>query len=112
VVKVQDMSKPEVIKSITKDIDYKVSRINDIEKEKKTILNLNDNELGSVPNNLIKKVLENDKFSTEVKNKKIEEIKEDAFAQYANLVERQAKIYKSLMDKTLTKQKITAPTRR
>jgi hypothetical protein len=112
VVKVQDMSKPEVIKSITKDIDYKVSRINDIEKEKKTILNLNDNELGSVPNNLIKKVLENDKFSTEVKNKKIEEIKEDAFAQYANLVERQAKIYKSLMDKTLTRQKITAPTRR
>lgn len=110
IIKVQDMSKPEVIKTITKDIEYKVSRIENIEKEQRNLFN--QNGLGSTPKKEIEKIQSNDKFSADVKKKKTDEILESSFAKYADLEERKAKIVSSALQQVATKQKITAPTRR
>jgi len=104
------MSKPEVIKTITKDIEYKVSRIENIEKEQRNLFN--QNGLGSTPKKEIEKIQSNDKFSADVKKKKTDEILESSFAKYADVEERKAKIVSSALQQVATKQKITAPTRR
>ena len=98
VVKVQDMDKPEVIRSLKKDIKFKVSRMEYIQDEQNKKITQNGNLSPSVQKELAE-IQSNEKLSPEVKQRKIKEKIDAVRNKYASLENRKAKVWSSILEK-------------
>jgi hypothetical protein len=96
-VKVQDMDKPEVIRSLDKDIRFKISRLEYLQDEQNKKITQDGNLSPSVQKELME-IQSNEKLSPEVKQKKIEEKTDAVKNKYASLENRKAKVWSSIME--------------
>jgi hypothetical protein len=98
VIKVQDMEKPEVIRSLEKDIKFKVSRMEYLQDEQNKKITQNGNLSPSVQKDLAE-IQANEKLSPEVRQKMIDEKIDAVINKYASLENRKAKVWSSILEK-------------